>query len=142
MKRERLSQAEILGWSVVGFGAGLLGGLVAAGWAGRVTRGRLGDAIQALGTPGRPLRDGPGRARSPAPISPSRTSLAYRLSAVAVSHGTVELRGWVPDRRTRALAVRKANGVPGLEAVINSILVRGEDDLAGASDLTLADQSA
>lgn len=141
MKRERLSQAEILGWSVVGFGAGLLGGLVAAGWAGRVTRGRLGDAIQALGTRGAPsVMDLAGAVSGAYQSDPDFAP--YGLSAVAVSHGTVELVGWVPDRRTRALAVRKANGVPGLEAVINSILVHGEDDLAGASDLTLADQSA
>jgi hypothetical protein len=141
VKRERLSQAEILGWSVVGFGAGLLGGLLAAGRLGRVTSGRLGDEVRAF------------RARSTtsAVALASAVAAAFRadsalasldLSAVAVSRGTVELAGWVPDRGTRARAMRVANGVPGLEAVINSILVHGEDDLAGAPDLTLADQPA
>jgi hypothetical protein len=133
VKRERLSQAEILGWSVVGFGAGLLGGLLAAGRLGRVTRGRLGDEVRAF------------RARSTTSAVAFRADPALAsldLSAVAVSRGTVELAGWVPDRGTRARAMRVANGVPGLEAVINSILVHGEDDLAGAPDLTLADQPA
>ena len=40
----------------------------------------------------------------------------------------VELRGWVPTRAARALAARVACAVPGIERVINSILVRGEDD--------------
>ena len=66
----------------------------------------------------------------------------HDISAVAVSHATVELVGWVPDRLTRARAVRVANALPGIEAAINGILVHGEDDLAGAPDLTLADQSA
>ena len=52
------------------------------------------------------------------------------LEAVAVARGTVELRGWVPSRATRALAARVVRAVPGIETVTNNILVRGEDDLA------------
>ena len=33
------------------------------------------------------------------------------------------------SRATRAMAARVARGVPGVESVINNILVRGEDDL-------------
>jgi hypothetical protein len=40
----------------------------------------------------------------------------------------VELRGWVPSRPVRAAAARIAGTVPGVDRVINSILVRGEDD--------------
>ena len=140
MKRERLTQAEIIGWSVVGFGAGLFGGLLAAGWLGRVTRGRLRDEVRAFGD----------RHSTTAVAFAAAVTAAFRadpalashdISAVAVSHRTVELVGWVPDRPTRARAVRVANGVPGLEAAIDGILVHGEDDL-GAHGMTLADQSA
>jgi hypothetical protein len=53
----------------------------------------------------------------------------------------VELRGWVTDRSSRTLAARVACAVPGIETVINSILVRGEDDsFPGGKRVT--DQSA
>jgi hypothetical protein len=141
VKPERLSQAEILGWSVIGFGAGLMGGLVAAGWLGRVTRGRLRDEVRAFRT---------GEGTSVVSLAASVTAAfradpalaPHNLSAVGVSRGTVELAGWVPDRLARARAMRIANSVPGLDAVINGILVHGEDDLATAPGLTLADQSA
>ena len=52
------------------------------------------------------------------------------IQAVPVSRGVVELRGWVPSRIARTVAGRTALAVPGIESVINSILVRGEDDQA------------
>ena len=42
-----------------------------------------------------------------------------------MSRGAVELRGWVPSRTIRTAAGRAALAVPGIESVINSILVRG-----------------
>ena len=63
------------------------------------------------------------------------------ISATAVSRGTVELRGWVKDRGSRTLAGRIACAVPGIDSVINSILVRGEDDSFPGSQ-RVTDQSA
>ena len=58
-----------------------------------------------------------------------------------MSRGAVELRGWVKDRGSRTLAARIARAVPGIDNVINSILVRGEDDsFPGGKRVT--DQSA
>jgi len=141
VKRERLSQAEILGWSVVGFGAGLAAGLFAAGRLGRVTRGRIRNEVRAFGARSATSLGALAEAvtaalRSDAMLAP------HRLSAIAVTGGTVELVGWVADRPARARAMRVANAVPGLDGVINGILVHGEDDLSRAPDLTLADQSA
>jgi len=141
VKREPLSRGEVLGWSVVGFGAGVIGGLWAAGWLGRVTRGRLTDAVRAVRTRGR---------ASPVALAASvREVLAadptlapHELGALAVSRGTVELTGWVPDRPTRARAFRVANQVPGLDGIINSILVRGEDEPPAPPGFTLAGRSA
>ncbi|MFL5447488.1 MAG: BON domain-containing protein, partial [Gemmatimonadales bacterium] len=57
------------------------------------------------------------------------------------SRAAVELRGWVKDRGSRTLAARIARAVPGIDNVINSILVRGEDDsFPGGKRVT--DQSA
>lgn len=50
------------------------------------------------------------------------------LDVIPVSRETVELRGWVVDRRMRARAYRIACEAVGSDAVVNSILVRGEDD--------------
>jgi osmotically-inducible protein OsmY len=63
------------------------------------------------------------------------------IEAITVSRGTVELRGWVKDRGSRALAARVARAVPGIDSVINSILVRGEDDSYPGSK-RVTDQSA
>ena len=54
----------------------------------------------------------------------------------------MELRGWVPTRAARTLACRTALAVQGIESVINSILVRGEDDQSPPRRSQAADQSA
>lgn len=50
------------------------------------------------------------------------------LEVLPVSRQRVELHGWVPSRRIRAHAWRVACAAAGSAAVINSLLVRGEDD--------------
>jgi osmotically-inducible protein OsmY len=64
------------------------------------------------------------------------------IEARAVSRGAVELRGWVPSRSIRTTAGRTALAVPGIESVINSLLVRGEDDRPSPDQSRAADQSA
>ncbi len=59
-----------------------------------------------------------------------------------MNRGAVELRGWVPTRTIRTAAGRAALAVPGIESVINSILVRGEDDRPASDQPRAADQSA
>lgn len=132
MSRERLSRGETLAWSVAGFGAGIVGGLWMARWLGRVTRDSLAGQVLAV-------RHGAGattvtlaeRVRRALVADPALS--AHPLGVLAVSRGTVELVGWVPDRSTRAHAFRTANQVRGLDGVINSILVHGEDDLPEAA---------
>jgi osmotically-inducible protein OsmY len=53
-----------------------------------------------------------------------------------VSARTVELHGWVASRAERTLAARVARGVPGLDTIINCILVHGEDDFNSPEDST------
>jgi osmotically-inducible protein OsmY len=64
------------------------------------------------------------------------------LKVVPISRRSVELRGWVGDRPARTLAARVASAVPGVETVINSILVRGEDDRVIPGGKRVTDQSA
>jgi osmotically-inducible protein OsmY len=67
---------------------------------------------------------------------------AFSIEVVAVSRGTVELRGWVTNRAARTLAARVACAVTGIDTVINSILVRGEDDRIIPGGKRVKDQSA
>ncbi len=141
MKRERLTSSEALGWSLVGFGAGIVGGLWAAGRLGRVTRGRLTDEVRAVRTPAGASAMALAEAVRQA-LQADPTLAPHGLSAVAVTRGTVELTGWVPDRRTRAHAVRVASLVPGLADLINSILVQGEDNVGAPRALSLEGRTA
>ena len=141
MKRERLTSSEALGWSLVGFAAGIVGGLWAAGRLGRVTRGRLTDEVRAVRTPAGASAMALAEAVRQA-LQADPTLAPHGLSAVAVTRGTVELTGWVPDRRTRAHAVRVASLVPGLADLINSILVQGEDNVGAPRALSLEGRTA
>ena len=141
MKRERLSSSEALGWSMVGFGAGIVGGLWAAGWLGRITGGRLVDEVRAVRTPTGASAVALAEAvRRALQADPALALLDLRT--VAVTRGTVELTGWVPDRRTRTLAVRVASQVDGLADLINSLLVQGEDNVGAPPELSLEGRSA
>jgi osmotically-inducible protein OsmY len=66
----------------------------------------------------------------------------FKIVVVGVMPGVVELHGWVPTRVIRARAARLASAVPGVERVVNSILVQGEDDKNLKPTRSLTDQSA
>jgi BON domain-containing protein len=127
--RARPSSSELLAWSLVGLGVGLVAGVGLAGWLG----------------PSRPREDAPSldpeRAfRAPRPLKAAAAERAVEralaadpefksltLKALAVGPGVVELHGWVPTRASRARAMRRAAPVEGIESLINCLLVRGED---------------
>ena len=78
----------------------------------------------------------------PWPFGPSRKLAGLSIDALPVARGVVELRGWVSTRAARTAAGRAALAVPGIESVINSILVHGEDDQPPPGRSQAADQSA
>ena len=129
-QQQRLSAGEVLLWGSLGLTTGLVAGVALGGWVGDVNRPRIRRAAQRL------RETAPARPASPAEVARlARAALgaevtlgALSLDASAVARGVVELRGWVPSRAARALAARTVRAVPGVESVINSILVRGEDD--------------
>ena len=140
---ERLGTGEALFWAVLGTGAGLLTGVTLSAWVGGVSPGRVRRAANRL-------REAvPPRLTIGASVQAVRVALQAepRLSnlgiqAVPVSRGVVELRGWVPSRLARTVAGRTALAVSGIESVINSILVRGEDDQARSEEPRANDQTA
>jgi len=128
--RDPLSPGEIVGWSALGAVTGLALGLTAGALAGDVNRGRIERRVRRLrAEPAPTLPSAAAAARAAAAALASHAELGpLGLGVVAVSANAVELRGWVPSRPVRAAAARIAGTVPGVDRVINSILVRGEDD--------------
>ena len=128
--RDQLSPAEIIGWSALGAVTGLALGMAAGALAGDVNRGRIQRGVRRLRKEPPPsLPSAAAAARAAAAALASHDELGpLGLGVFAVSPNTVELRGWVPSRPVRAAAARIAGTVPGVDRVINSILVRGEDD--------------
>lgn len=131
-------------WAAMGLGAGILAGFVLAEVVGAVDQERVARAMRRIG-------DAP----LPAPLSPARAARAAALAlAEELGHadlaietlplgpGQVELTGWVPDRRHRALAERTVASLQGITAVVNRLLVTDEDATGGGPALSLADQPA
>jgi osmotically-inducible protein OsmY len=129
VRRDELSGIQILLWTMVGVGTGLVAGFALSEWVGGVNQTRVRRVAQRLGqsAPARVTPAASARAVEAAIHAQPRLA-GFAIEAIAVSRGTVELRGWVTDRGARTLAARVARAVPGIETVINSILVRGEDD--------------
>jgi BON domain-containing protein len=129
---DRLSAGSVILWGALGLGTGLTAGIALTALVGGVNAARVRRAATRLQQP-----RAPGPDSSAAHARAARAALAgepalrgLTLDATVVSRGTVELRGWVPDRAARTLAARTVHNLPGIGTVINSILVRGEDDRA------------
>jgi BON domain-containing protein len=130
-------------WTGLGLGAGLVAGFTLSEWIGDVNRVRVRGVARRLreGAPIRLTSSASARAVEAALQAEPRLA-GIRIETMAVARGVVELRGWVPTRAARAIAGRTALAAPGIESVINSLLVRGEDDLTRTGDSRATDQSA
>jgi hypothetical protein len=140
---KRLSGIQVFLWTTFGVGTGLLAGFALSEWVGGVNQTRVRRVAKSLG------QTGPVHHTSAASARAVETALATEprlagcpLEVVPISRRSVELRGWVGDRAARTAAARVAGAVPGVETVINSILVRGEDDRIIPGDKRVTDQSA
>jgi hypothetical protein len=140
---DRLSGTEIFMWTTFGMGAGLVAGFALSEWMGGVSTGRVRGAARRLreGSVGRLTTSASVRAVEVALRAEPRLG-GLGLVAAPVARGVVELRGWVPNRAARSLAARVALSAPGIERVINSVLVRGEDDQSQVPNRRATDQSA
>ena len=130
-------------WAVLGTGAGLLASIALSEWVGEVNSGRVRRIAERLREQGPTRLTAAASARAVQVALNAEPRLAgLPIEARAVSRGAVELRGWVPSRSMRTAAGRTALAVPGIESVINSLLVRGEDDRPSPDQPRAADQSA
>jgi osmotically-inducible protein OsmY len=142
-QRDRLTGMEMLLWSSLGAATGLIAGFLLSEWVGGVSSGRVEGMARRLRQPAPPRLTSSASARAVAAALQAEPRLAgIAIETLAVGRGVVELRGWVPTRAVRAIAGRTALAAPGIESVINSLLVRGEDDLTRARDARATDQSA
>jgi hypothetical protein len=142
-RNQRLSGTQILLWSTFGVGTGLLAGFALGEWVGGVNQTRVRRVPKGLGFSGVLHHTSAASARAVETAFGAEPRLAgCALEVVPISRSSVELRGWVGDRPARTLAARVAGAVPGVETVINSILVRGEDDRVIPGGKRVTDQSA
>ncbi len=143
--RHRPSASELLAWSLVGAAAGLAAGFALGEWFGPMNRQRL---VGRLGANDAGADRGPAPSsitettrRAEAALAQDATLRGLRLTPIAVSPGVVELHGWVSSRAERAHAARTLAAAPGIESLVNCLLVRGEDDTPDTAP-DLADQPA
>ena len=142
-RNQRLSGTQILLWSTFGLGTGLLAGFALGEWVGGMNQTRVRRAARSLGQSVGLHHSSAASARAVETALGTEQRLAgCALEVVPISRRSVELRGWVGDRPARTLAARVAGAVPGVETVINSILVRGEDDRVIPGGKRVTDQSA
>ena len=144
MRRDnRLSRTQILLWSTFGVGTGLLAGFALSEWVGGVNQTRVRRVAQGLGLPS---------AHHTSAASARAVEAALRSRAAS---GWLRSRGSTDQpqqRRAPRLGRRPSRphpgrpggmrGVSGVETVINSILVRGEDDRVIPGGKRVNDQSA
>jgi len=135
----RRRQHPVLPWALAGLGLGFVAGLVLGE---RYHHREVARASVRTLTGPRPVRlSAAATARAAANLLATDADLADAgIRAQGLSAGMVELAGWVPSRTARARAARLVAAIPGVDAVVNHLLVRGEDDQP--PDLRLADQSA
>jgi len=124
--------------SLLALALGAAAGFTAAAWFGPRIRGALANSASPFAAQvRRPALHAARLVREVRDVLAADLLLApLALEPILVSAGQVQLHGWVPTRALRARAWRVACRAPGLEDVINCILVRGEDDAApGAATL-------
>ena len=142
-RNDRMSGMQIILWAGLGLGTGLVAGFTLSEWIGGVSPGRMRGVARRLRqpTPARLTTSATAQAVNAALKAESRLA-GITVEVQAVGRGIIELRGWVPSRAVRTLAGRTALAAPGIESVINSLLVRGEDDLPRSQATQATDQSA
>ena len=127
-RRRHDAWADLTGWVMLGAGTGLTVGLVLGQWLEFRRFRRMPDD---------PPEATAGAARTVAQTAEAvrhalEQNQAFNVLGITVrspAPGMVEVGGWVDDRMTRAQVVRFAQSVTGIREVIDSLLVRGEDDI-------------
>ena len=129
-QRRELSGYEIVGWTSLGVLTGVVAGFGLSEWIGAASPHRLARIVTSRPQPRTgPVLSAAATARAAgAALDADPTLCELGLEVTPVMLGVVELHGWVPSRAVRAYAGRVARAVSGVDRVVNSLLVHGEDD--------------
>lgn len=116
-------------WAVAGFALGAAAGWLLGELTGGLSRDRLSRYFSGLRRPAAD-NDAPAnpRERVRAALGADSDLRRLDLEVIPAGRGAVEVRGWVPSRMLRARATRLAATAAGATRLIDSLLVRGEDD--------------
>ncbi|HMV31302.1 MAG: BON domain-containing protein [Gemmatimonadales bacterium] len=130
--RHRSSASELLAWMLVGTAVGVAAGFALGEWFGPIRRRPAARTTPDGAVPDAASLPRPGTAettrRAVAALAQDPALRTLELTAIAVSPGVVELHGWVPNRGLRARAARAVAAAPGIDTLVNCLLVHGEDD--------------
>jgi len=115
--------------AVGAFALGAMAGMAMGGAVGKVHRGRVRDTFSRIGR---------GSAKKPADLEQlvlaalreDEATSDLDLHVIVADQGLVELTGVAPDATLRRVAGDIARAVPGVEVVVNRILVRDPDKRA------------
>jgi hypothetical protein len=123
VRRRPASGPSLLGPALLALGLGAVAGFVLGEYFGPAAERTLaGTRRRAAPTLAELVHD----AQAALDADPTLASLG--LDVLPVSRQSVELHGWVPSRALRTRAHRAVRDAIGTDAVINCLLVRGEDD--------------
>ncbi len=117
----------------VGFGAGLLVGLVGGGLLGDVDSDRVRSVVRRFRSDGESseddLDDEPEGTENDllAMLESNPATRGLNLEVHSLGGGLIEITGIAPDQRTRELAGELARGVIRSAVVVNRVLVEGTD---------------
>jgi hypothetical protein len=143
-RRRELSGFEIVGWTAMGVFTGLVAGFGLSEWVGATDPRRLTRLMtpRPLPRPAPALSAAATARAATAAFDADPTLCQLSLVVTPVMLGVIELHGWVPSRAVRAHAGRVAHAVAGVDRVVNSLLVHGEDDRGTPSKDRPTNQSA
>lgn len=125
VRRTAPARRSLAGPALLGLGLGALVGFVLGELYGPVAE----RALAGRPRPSRPtLAELVHDAQAALAADPALADLDLRI--LPVNRQTVELHGWVGSRALRTRAHRAVRDAIGADAVVNCLLVRGEDDAA------------
>lgn len=113
--------------AVVGFAVGFAGGAVLGGSVGDVHADRVKRAIGRLRRSGEQLTPEALARRVHDALRNDEATRDLDLDVQAPADGLVELTGTVSDALARRAAGDVARAVPGVEVVVNRVLLKGSD---------------
>lgn len=142
MPRHHPHLPELVGWSLLGLTLGAICGVVLAEWLAPRRRRPAGEGRPSARRRDKRLSSGATASRVRRAILDDPRLADVAISVLGIAPGVVEIAGWVEDRATRTHLARLARSVSGVETLVNSILVRGEDDPPPSPSLQLSGRTA